>query len=327
MSFAYIVYMSAWLRYHYPAEFLVGLLNAQPMGFYSPNTLVQDALRHGVVVLGPDVNLSLEECTIEPHPSDEDDFVEYYGMVWRRGRGPVDDPIRASVAARLGLAYVRNLGEAEARKILAARQVGGGFADLSDFAHRTGLPVDAMESLAVAGAFGSFGVSPRQGLWMAGALAGTGPERLPLAAGLDPPPLAPMSDREAHQASLWATGVSVRHPMHFARPALDRAGCVSIAEALDMRRNRPRIKVGGVVTHRQRPSTSRGVIFFNLEDETGLMNVVVQPEIWSRRHKTARRHPGLIVEGRLEYRDGVTNLVARDFVPIATDPLRSRNFR
>ena len=85
VSFAYIVYMSAWLRYHYPAEFLVGLLNAQPMGFYSPNSLVQDAIRHGVVVLGPDVNLSLEECTIEPHPCDEDDVVEHYGMVWRRG--------------------------------------------------------------------------------------------------------------------------------------------------------------------------------------------------------------------------------------------------
>ena len=327
VSFAYIVYMSAWLRYHYPAEFLVGLLNAQPMGFYSPNSLVQDAIRHGVVVLGPDVNLSLEESTIEPYPCDEDDVAEHYGMVWRRGRGPVDDPIRASVAARLGLSSVRNLGEAEARRILAARQVGGSFTDLPDFAHRTGLPADATEGLAIAGAFGSFGVSRRQGLWMAGALAGVGPGRLPLAPDPDPPPLASMSDREAHQASLWATGVSVRHPMHFARPALGRAGCVPIAEALDMRRNRPRIKVGGVVTHRQRPSTSRGVIFFNLEDETGLMNVVVLPEIWSRRHKIARRHPGLIIEGRLEYRDGVTNLVARDFVPIETDPIRSRNFR
>ena len=327
MSFAYIVYMSAWLRYHYPAEFLVGLLNAQPMGFYSPNTLVQDALRHGVVVLDPDVNRSSEECTIEPYPCGEDDIVEHYGMGWSRGRGPVGDPLRESVAVRLGLGYVRNLGEAEARRILVARQIGGSFADPADFAHRTGLPVDALEGLAVADAFGSLGIFPRQGLWMAGALAGTGPERLPMAPGLDPPLLAPMSDREAHQASLWATGVSVRHPVHFARPALTAAGCIPVGEALGLRRNGVRVRVGGVVTHRQRPATSRGVVFFNLEDETGLLNVVVLPEIWKEHRKIARRNSGLIIEGTLEYRDGVTNLVARGFVPLRTDPLQARNFR
>ena len=327
MSFAYIVYMSAWLRYHYPAEFLVGLLNAQPMGFYSPNSLVQDALRHGVVVLDPDVNRSLEECTIEPHPCDEDDIVEYYGMAWRRGRGPVGDLIRKPVAVRLGLGYVRNLGEAEARRVLVARQIGGRFADPVDFAHRTGLSVDALEGLAAAGAFGTFGISPRQGLWMAGALAGTGPGQLPLVSGLDPPTLAKMSDREIHQASLWSTGVSVRHPIHYARPGLTAAGCLPIAEVLDMRRSGVHVKVGGVVTHRQRPATSRGVIFFNLEDETGLLNVVVLPEIWNRHKRTARRNPGLIIQGPLEYRDGVTNLVAKGFTPIETDQLHSRNFR
>ncbi len=327
VSFAYIVYMSAWLRYHYPAEFLVGLLNAQPMGFYSPNTLVQDALRHGVVVLDPDVNRSLEECTIEPHPSDEDDIVEHCGMRWRRGRGPVGDPPRRSVAARLGLGYVRNLGEAEARRVLAARQIGGAFTDPAEFAHRTGLPVDTLEGLAAAGAFGSLGVTPRQVMWMAGALAGAGPERLPLVPGLDPPELAPMDDREAHQASLWATGVSVRHPIHFARRRLAALGCLPIAEALEMRRNGARVQVGGVVTHRQRPATSRGIVFFNLEDETGLLNVVVLPEIWNEHRKVARRNPGLIIRGTLEYRYGVTNLVARGFVPLRTDRLQSRNFR
>ena len=327
MSFAYIVYMSAWLRYHYPAEFLVGLLNAQPMGFYSPNTLVQDALRHGVVVLDPDVNRSFEECTIEPHPCGEDDVVKYYGMAWRRGRGPVGDPLREPVAVRLGLGYVRNLGETEARRVLVARQVGGRFADPADLAHRTGLPTDALEGLAAAGAFASLGIAPREGLWIAGALAGTGPERLPLAPGLDPPKLEPMSNREAHQASLWATGVSVRHPIHFARPALAASGCVSVAEALGLRRNGARVRVGGVVTHRQRPATSRGIVFFNLEDETGLLNVVVLPEVWQEHRKVARRNPGLIIEGPLEYRDGVTNLVARGFIPLRTDPLQARNFR
>jgi error-prone DNA polymerase len=327
MSFAYIVYMSAWLRYHYPAEFLVGLLNAQPMGFYSPNSLVQDALRHGVVVLDPDVNRSLEECTVEPHACAEDDIVEHCGMRWRRGRGPVEDPIREPVAARLGLGYVRNLGEAEARRLLAARQIGGAFSDPTEFAHRTGLAVDTLEGLAAAGAFGSFGISPRQGIWMAGALAGTGPERLPLVPGLDPPRLAPMKDREVHQASLWATGVSVKHPMHFARPRLAELGCIPVAEALEMCRNGVRIEVGGVVTHRQRPATSRGIVFFNLEDETGLLNVVVLPEIWMEHRRVARRNPGLIIRGILEYRDGVTNLVARGFTPLPTDRLQARNFR
>ena len=327
ISFAYIVYMSAWLRYHYPAEFLVGLLNTQPMGFYSPNTLVQDALRHGVVVLDPDVNHSSEECTVEPYPCGGDEVVEYYGMGWRRGGGPVGDPLREPVAVRLGLGYVRNLGKAEARRVLVARQIGGRFADLADLAHRSGLPTDALEGLAAAGAFASLGISPREGLWMAGALAGAGPERLPLAPGLDPPMLEPMSDREAHRASLWATGVSVRHPIYFARPALTAAGCVSVAEALGLRRDGVRVRVGGVVTHRQRPATSRGIVFFNLEDETGLLNVVVLPEVWKEHRKVARRNPGLITEGPLEYRDGVTNLVARGFVPLRTDRLQARNFR
>ena len=327
VSFAYIVYMSAWLRYHYPAEFLVGLLNAQPMGFYSSNTLVQDALRHGVVVLGPDVNRSLEECTVEPHACVEDDIVEHCGMRWRRGRGPVDDPVREPVAARLGLGYVRDLGEAEARRILVARQIGGAFTDPTDFAHRTGLAVDTLEGLAAAGAFGSFGISPRQGMWMAGVLAGAGPERLPLAPGLDLPRLAPMNGWETHQASLWATGVSVRHPIHFARPRLAALGCIPVAEALDLRRNGVRVEVGGVVTHRQRPATSRGIIFFNLEDETGLLNVVLLPEIWKEHRKIARRNPGLIIRGTLEYRHGVTNLIARGFTPLPTDQLPTRNFR
>ena len=327
VSFAYIVYMSAWLRYHYPAEFLVGLLNAQPMGFYSPNTLVQDALRHGVVVLNPDVNRSLEECTIEPYPCDEDDIVEHYGTRWRRGRGPVDDPIREPVAAQLGLGYVRNLGEAETGRILVARQIGGTFTGPADLAHRTGLAVDTLEGLAAAGAFGSFGITPRQGMWMAGVLGGTGPERLPLAPGLDPPRLKPMNDWETHQASLWSTGVSVRHPIEFARSRLSAFGCLTIAEALEVKRNGTHVKVGGIVTHRQRPATSCGVIFFNLEDETGLLNVVLLPEIWNLHRKIARRSPGLIIQGPLEYRHGVTNLMAKSFTPFRTDQLPTRNFR
>ena len=297
------------------------------MGFYSPNSLVQDAIRHGVVILNPDVNISLYDCTIESYPSDEDDIAEYYGMQWRRGRGAVEDPPRLAVAVRMGLRYVRNLGDAEVTRIEVARQVGGGFVDAADLANRTGLPVDTLEGLAAAGAIESLGLGVREGMWAAGALAEIGPGKLPLAPGLDPPSLAPMGVQETHQATLWATGVSVRHPIEFVRERLNAAGCISIAEALATERNGVRAKVGGIVIHRQRPGTARGVIFFNFEDETGLMNIVVLPDIWKANKEVARRNPGLIIEGVIEFRDGVTNLVARSFVPIETDPLKSRDVR
>lgn len=328
VSFAYIVYMSAWLKYHWPAEFLAGLLNAQPMGFYSPNSLVQDAARHGVVVLDPDVNLSEYDCTIEPHDGDPDDVVSYYGMKWRRGRGAMEDPLRPAVAVRLGLRYVRNFGDAEVTRVEVARQIGGPFADAADLAHRTGLPVDAIEGLAASGALRSLGLGPRDGMWAAGALAEIGPDRLPLTPGLEVPEGLPAMDQhEHHQASLWSTGISVRHPIEFVRDRLRAAGCVPIMEALEMQRNGRRLRVAGVVTHRQRPGTARGVIFFNLEDETGLLNVVVLPDIWAAHKEVARRNPGLIIDGVLEFRDGVTNLVARSFTPIDTGPVASRDFR
>ncbi len=327
VSFAYIVYMSAWLRYHWPAEFLAGLLNAQPMGFYSPNSLVQDAIRHGVVVLDPDINLSRYDCTIEHHDADPGDIATYYGMRWRRGRGAIDDPIRTAVAVRLGFRYVRNLGDAEVTRIEVARQIGGPFRDPIDLSHRAGLPVDALEGLAASGALESLGLDRREGLWAAGALAEIGPGRLPLAPGADAPPLPGMDERAVHQAALWSTGVSVRHPIEFARERLAAQGCVTVAEALAVLRNGVKAKVGGIVTHRQRPGTAAGVIFFNLEDETGLLNVVVLPDIWSANKEIARRSVGLIIDGLLEYRDGVTNLVARSFEPIETDEVATRNFR
>jgi len=328
VSFAYIVYMSAWLKYHWPAEFLAGLLNAQPMGFYSPNSLVQDSVRHGVVVLDPDVNASEYDCTIEIHDAGPDDVVSYYGMKWRRGRGAMEDPLRPAVAVRLGLRYVRNLGDAEVTRIEVARQIGGAFADPADLANRTGLPVDALEGLAGSGALRSLGLGPREGMWAAGVLAEIGPGRLPVSPGLEPPDGLPsMGDHEHHQASLWATGVSVRHPIEFVRDRLIEEGCITMMEALELQRNGRRARVGGVVTHRQRPGTARGVIFFNLEDETGLLNVVVLPDIWAANKEVARRNPGLIIDGVLEYRDGVTNLVARAFTPIETGPVPSRDFR
>ncbi|HUO46620.1 MAG TPA: error-prone DNA polymerase [Acidimicrobiia bacterium] len=327
VSFAYIVYMSAWLKYHWPAEFLAGLLNAQPMGFYSPNSLVQDSQRHGVIVIEPCVNRSFHDCTIEATEAHPDDVVSYYGTSWRRGRGPVDDLLRPAVAVRMGLRYVRNLGEAEIDRIETARQLRGSFRSPQDLAHRTGLPIDALEGLAASGALADLGLERREGLWAAGALAEISPEKLSLAPGLDPPLLAAMTLEEEHQADLWATGVSPTHPIQFIRKELAAEGCLTAMEALVMRRNGAPAKVGGMVTHRQRPGTARGVIFFNLEDETGLLNVVVMPEVWSKYREEARRYPAVVIGGRLEYRDGVTNLVAHRFRPLAANGLKSRDFQ
>ncbi len=328
VSFAYIVYMSAWLRYHYPAEFLAGLLNAQPMGFWSPNTLIQDGLRHGVIVLDPDINQSYDECTIEPYPSDPADTIEFNSISSRRVRGPITDPIRDPVAVRLGFRYVRNLGKAQTQRIITARQTGGPFADPTDLAHRTGLPTDTLEGLAAAGAFTTFGIGRRHGIWMAGELTGTGPDKLPLTTEQTTfPHLPPMNTHQTHQMSLWATGVSTHHPIHFTRPALTATGCITIAQALEIRRKQAHIKIGGIVTHRQRPAITTGIIFLNLEDETGLLNVIVNPHIWNKHKKTARRHPGLIITGLLEYHNNVTNLIAQTVTPLPTDQLPTRNFR
>ncbi len=143
--------------------------------------------------------------------------------------------------------------------------------------------------------------------------------------GVEAPTLPGMSAEETHRADLWATSVSARHPMSFVRQQME--GCLTAAEALDAKRNMARVKVAGVVTHRQRPATARGVYFLNLEDETGLLNIVVLPEVWARHRHIVRKSPALVIHGRLEYHDGVTNIVARDFDPIGVQTVQSRDFR
>jgi len=327
VSFAYIVYAASWLKYHWPTEFFVGLLNAQPMGFYSPNSLVADALHHGVVVLPPDVNQSIHDCTVEPYETDESDLAEYLGMAWRRGMGAVDDPVRQSVGLRLGLRYVRNLGDVDITRIEAARIVAGPFRSPEDFAQRTGLSVGAHEGLAASGALVSLGLGKRDGMWASGALSDLGPGRLALEDRSSSPQLQEMEGTDHMQADLWSTGISVLHPVSFIREQLSDEGVISIADALRLRRSNTRIKVAGVVTHRQRPETANGVRFINLEDETGIMNVVMMPVIWETNYEVARKSVGVVIDGVLEYRDGVTNLVARRLNDWPAPDMTSRDFR
>jgi error-prone DNA polymerase len=327
VSFAYIVYMTSWLKYHWPTEFFAGLLNAQPMGFYSPNSLLQDAIHHGVVVLPPDVNESYFDCTVELLDADHDDVVEYLGMRWRRGRGAITDPVRQAVGLRVGLRYVRNLGDAEIARVEAARLIGGRFTSPEDLAQRSGIPVDGLEGLAASGALSCLGLGRRDGMWAAGALAELGPGRLPLAEGTAAPSLPAMSRYDDVQADLWSTSMSSTHPVSFLREKLEEARCMTVSDALRLRKHGTRARVGGIITHRQRPSTSNGVRFLNLEDETGLLNVVVLPPAWDANYELARKAVGVVIEGLLEFRDGVTNLVAHRFEHWPVAGITSRDFR
>jgi error-prone DNA polymerase len=302
-SFAYLVYASAWLKLHYPAAFCASLLNAQPMGFWSENTLVADARRHGVVVRGVDINASADDATLEPCPEST-----------------------GGVAIRLGVASVRDVGESLAKAIAQNRP----YASLEDVVRRTGAGRPAMEALATAGAFESFGMDRRRALWAAGAAAEGRAERLPgVVVGVDAPTLPGMTGADVMAADLWATGVSPDgHPLSFARPGLDAMGAVRIDRLVDTR-NGSRVLVGGAVTHRQRPATAQGTVFVNLEDESGLLNVICPKGVWQRYRRVARMHPALLVRGKLERFDGVVNLIAERIEPLslATGTPRSRDFR
>ncbi|HYT09436.1 MAG TPA: error-prone DNA polymerase [Mycobacteriales bacterium] len=284
ISFAYLVYASAFFKRHYPAAFCAALLNAQPMGFYSPQTLVADARRHGVVVRGPDLAASDAKATLEK-----------------------DDDSETGRAVRMGLSSVRAIGEEVAERIAAGRP----YRDMADVARRAALDTRQLEALATAGAFGCFGLSRREALWAAGAVAQDRPDRLGgLVVGAGAPTLPELSDVEQAMADVWATGVSPdSYPTQFVRDRLDAIGVVP-ARGLSHVDDGSRVLVGGVVTHRQRPTTASGITFLNLEDETGLVNVICSEAVWARHRRVARESAALVVRGMLERVDGVTNVLA-----------------
>jgi error-prone DNA polymerase len=347
VSFAYLVYASSWLKRFYPAAFCAGLLDAQPMGFYSPHTLVQDARRHGVEVRTPDLNASGAAATLEPPGAAEPHRPPGPPEPGAAGGSRVPDPPdvpagaapraaapeawgRGGPAVRLGLGSVRTIGADLAERIVAERVAHGPYADPRDLAQRVpGMTAAQLEALATAGVFGCFGLDRRRALWTAGALAAVAVDRLDgVVTGIEAPTLPGMSPSEQAGADLWATGVSPDgHPTRFVRQALDELGVVPAAGLTD-RPHGSRVVVGGVVTHRQRPATAGGTMFLDLEDETGLMNVVVSKGCWIHHRRVVRTAPALVVRGRLERVDGVTNVIAEriDPLPIATT-LRSRDFR
>ena len=340
LSFGLLVYASAWLRLHYPAAFLASLLRAQPMGFYSPQSLISDARRHGVEVLRPDIQLSLATATLEQLPDGERQHLgndtclhfeqppigEFDASI------PFDQSAHTrdgAFAVRLGLDEVSGIGTSLAEKIVAERDRGGPFADMNDLVRRTGLETKHLELLAGAGAFDCFGITRREAMWNAGNAAQDRPEFLEGTVVAVQPPLFTMpSPLEELMSDLWATGVSTdSHPVEHLRPQLASRGILSAA---DLRTAEPgrRIEVGGVVTHRQRPATASGITFMNLEDETGLVNVICSVGVWNRYRRVVRDSPALVVRGMLERSpEGVTNLLADGFSLLAMAPkTKSRDF-
>lgn len=319
ISFALLVYASSWLKLHYPAAFLAGLLRSQPMGFYSPQSLVADARRHGVVTLRPDINSSGARAGLERlpgiAPAVRDECVA-------REQPPVppfdaaagfraaDHRRDGAFAVRLGLDSVQGIGPVDAERMVDARG-SAPFTSMADVARRCGLSVTQTEQLATAGAFDCFGLSRRDAIWNAGYTDSA--ELLEGTAVSTPPPtsfLPGMTEVEMTLADLAATRISpAGHPVAHLRGLLQCHGVLSVAD-LPGHEPQRRIQVAGLITHRQRPVTASGVTFLNLEDETGMLNVVVFGAVWKRHSRVARNAAGVVVQGILEHNEGAVNLVA-----------------
>jgi error-prone DNA polymerase len=289
LSFASLVFYSSWIKLHHPAAFCAALLRAQPMGFYSPQSLVADARRHGVLVHGPDVNASLAYATLE----------------------------NAGMEVRLGLGSVRHIGTELAERLADERKAHGAFTSLLDLTGRLQLSVPQTEALATAGALGCFGASRREALWAAGAAANQRPDRLPgVGSSSHVPALPGMTELELTAADVWATGISPdSYPTQFLRDDLDALGVVPANQLLSVR-DGTRVLVAGAVTHRQRPATAGGVTFMNLEDETGMVNILCSPGVWARHRKLAQTASALLIRGQVQNASGAVTVVADRLGPI-----------
>ena len=317
-SFALLVYASAYLRHYYAPEFLCAMLNAQPMGFYAPGTLIEDAQRHGVRVRPVDVTRSGWDHTLEP------------------GDGP-----RAAPAVRLGLRAVHGLGahaKAQFEAALAAARSDPPFASIADFVDRTRLDRRALRALAEAGAFDAFVAEEpmarrrRVALWrvLEAERGGWGPFALFPEA---PPPmhLPAFAPPELTAADYRLTGLSLAgHPLRHLRDLL-RPNDVRTARELHALGDGARVAHAGLVICRQRPGTAKGFTFLTLEDETGTINVVVRPAVYERQRDVIVRSPILLVRGTLQVESNVWNIRAETFAPLQAgageEAVRSHDFR
>ncbi|HZC16660.1 MAG TPA: error-prone DNA polymerase [Caulobacteraceae bacterium] len=330
-AFAYLVYVSAWIKWFYPEVFAAALLNSQPMGFYSPAQIIRDAKAHDVAVRHPDVNESDWDCTLESshQPLNRHPPLERSGMRGTHEHSPIavimggpDKPGHdgKKCVLRLGLRQIDGFKKDWALAIEKERADGGRFKSLDEFRRRVAVPANAIDMLAAADALNSLDLTRRPGLWAARGLGAASPAPLFVHAGLEeadgPPPAAlpraPLSeevvgDYETIRLSLKA------HPVSFLRERLARAGAVP-AGALKTAPDQALRAVAGVVLVRQRPGSAKGVVFLTLEDETGVANIVVWPKLFDRYRPLVMGARLLLIRGRIQHApDGagyVTHLVA-----------------
>jgi error-prone DNA polymerase len=288
-AFGLLAYQSTWLRVHYSPEFLCSLLNEQPMGFYPPDSLVHEAQRRGIEIRPPDVNASEVECDLD----------------------------RSSGSVQIGLGYVRGVREREAVELVAARRAHGPFRGLSDLASRAGCGAAALELLAWSGACdalaaqeagGGGGIRPgsarRTALWQLGVVTPgrrvNGGTQLALPLDLPPPPLLrELSAWEEMLADYSSLGLTARtHPLALLRERL--AGDVVSSREIEELTHGRRVRAGGLVVARQRPGTAGGVVFILLEDEHGVINLILPPKVYERHRLAVRTEPLLLIEGRVE---------------------------
>ena len=299
-SFALLVYISAWMKHHYPEVFAAALLNSQPMGFYAPAQLVRDAKDHGAEARHPDVNMSDWDATLEPAPGGT-----------RR-------------ALRLGLRSIDGFKKGWAEAIMAARAEGP-FADLDDLRLRARLTPAAMDRLAEADAYGSLKLTRRQGMWAArGAPPVAGAplfEAMGLreADGRPPEALPELAPSEEVVGDYQTLRLSLKgHPVSYLRDRLAQAGALTAADYPGTV-NGKRVAVGGVVLVRQRPGTAKGVCFMTIEDETGGANLVLWPDVFERLRPVAMGARMVLARGKVQTAEGVTHLVVEqleDWTPM-----------
>jgi error-prone DNA polymerase len=298
-AFAVLAYQSAWLRHYYAAEYYAALLNNQPMGFYAPHVLIGDARRHGLHVLRVSINASVARCK------------------------PVSPQ-----QILLGFETVRGIGEDLAKAIVAEREAHGAYRSLPDVLRRTSMPRNAAEHLISVGALAEFGFGRRELLWQLGLLTGetTTQQRanprvrnrqlaLELPTEQDMVRLPDMTDWERMVADYGLLGLSPSyHPMALLRG--DVPSDVLTAEQVRASRDGMYVRTGGLVVCRQRPGTAKGFVFLLLEDETGVVNVVVRPDLYEAQRSTIRGEAYLCIEGTVQLHSGTLNVIAKRVTPL-----------
>jgi error-prone DNA polymerase len=296
-AFGLLAYQSAWLRVHRGPEFLCALLNEQPMGFYPPDALVQEAQRRDIRIAPPDTNRSRVLCHVETVPG---------------------------LPVRIGLGYVKGVRKEEMEMLVAERERGGTYGGIAELASRSGVGIASLERLAWAGALDTIPADGsgerRKALWSVGVTANGrgGARRTQLALPIEPPqapPLQPLGDWGELIADYRSTGIALgKHPMELMRPGIDSD--LLCSNELERADDGNTVEVAGMVVARQRPGTAKGIVFMTLEDELGIVNVIVPKHVYERHRATVRAAVMVRARGRLERREGVVNVLVDRVEPL-----------